>query len=178
MTTLSRVYGHFQETDRAVGIISAFIKENIPEVNLRRSRALAADIKNTRYGFFYVDGFYIENKGTPEEKKVHEQSVFIIGRLKDSGNLKFKLKQWLLEYNQESAVYKPDGKNEVFLLLPDGSQQPLGVFHPNRIGDYMSRLKGRGERTFVFEKIIFGKTWMQRLTERTLTGKVDPENIS
>lgn len=166
ITTLSRVYSHFQDMTRPVAIMSAYRDSYDPRANVQRGKALAADVKNAKFGYVFIDGSYIENQGTPQETKVDEVSILIIGYPNDSGNLKSNLlKQLMGKYEQESVIYRPQNTPEIFLLHNNGTQQALGKFYPNQIGDYMSRLRGRGERAFIIEGAHHGKTWMARLAE-------------
>ncbi|MGI0076960.1 MAG: hypothetical protein ACREAU_06105, partial [Nitrosopumilaceae archaeon] len=134
--------------------------------NISRANALSADIKNARYGYIFVNGYYVIEKGTPNERKVRERSIIIIGHQNDGGNLKRLLQQWMIQFEQESVIFKPEGKIEIFLLFSSGKVSNIGIFHPDRVADNMTQLKGRGERTFVFESFHVGKTWIERIAEK------------
>jgi hypothetical protein len=151
-TTLSRVWGHMNDPITAVGIISASRHTNTPEENGRATRQLAGRVQNAGYGFFYVDGKFVEDGNRP----VVETSIFIVGT-NDNGRLKSLLLHWCKEFDQEAAIYKPTDSTEAFMLYRDGTQQSLGTLHPDNVSQYMTTLRGRGERNFTFDS--FDGAW-------------------
>ena len=76
---LSRVWQHFTNPKVVVAILTAFRGEYSYDENVRRNTLLASDIKSRGYGFFYVDGHWIENSGTSQARTVNEDSIFVIG---------------------------------------------------------------------------------------------------
>jgi hypothetical protein len=161
--SLAKVWSHATDVQTPIAIITTFRNEYPLEQNITRNKELASQIKQAGYGYFFVDGSFIENKGTPNEKRVKEDSVFIVGS-KKSNNLKSLLKNWMLQYEQDAVLYKPIGTNKALSLNKDGSESVLGEFHPNRIGSYMTKLKNR-PGTFVFEAAFVAKNWLGRLAE-------------
>lgn len=157
--TLSRVWQHVE--NRPLGIVTAFRGEYDRKENVTRNRKLAADIRDGGFGFFVVQGSYIEKKGTPEERRVREDSFFVTTRPENEGNLLGALRKWCRDYEQESVLWKPLSSDVAFGVGQDGSMTSLGVFHPNRVSDYMSRLRG-SPGSFVFEQAGSPMNWLER----------------
>lgn len=62
------------------------------------------------------------------------------------------LRSLATKYDQDAAVYAgPETKGEVVLVFRDGTLQPIGQFHPNKIAQAYSELPGKKGKTFVFE---------------------------
>ncbi len=125
--------------------------------NNRRNDELKQKIRDAGYGYLRVKGNYTENKDTPEEKKVKEDSLLVIGdRGRDDGKLLSMVKKWGEEYDQDSILHKSHDSEEAFLhgtsklgTWPKyGEAKPMGKFHPNRISEFYSTLMGG--KPFVF----------------------------
>ena len=154
---LSRVLKHTKNKKIPLGIMSASRGENTSKVNKSLNKQLEADIKKIGLGFFKVEGSFIENEGTPEEVKVLEDSIFIIGNENDTGELKNFLIKTTKKFKQESAVFKPEGDVVMFLLEPSGNMFKLGPFRTNIVSDFMSRIKGTKSK-FTFESVKFPRS--------------------
>lgn len=154
-STLSRVWEMWKDDQRSFAMLTAFRGDLSQEENVRRNLALGADTRGLGYGYFWLDGFYIENKGTPEERHVEEDSLFVSAPKGHSANFKEDILKLLTKYNQEAALFKPEGgKGEVFLLKTDGSMFRIGKnLLPNQIAENYSRLRG-SEGTFVFANAL------------------------
>ena len=157
-SSLSRVYQHTQ--DRNIGLITAHRKEFTPEENKTRNSQLKNDIHKAGFGHVHVRGSYIENKGAPQEKKVDEHSFLVIGKKgNDSGNLKGFLQKHGEKYGQDSIFHKEHNETRGNLIGTPHSEKAfpayhehhdVGVFHPSKIGDYHSTM--RGKRSFTFDR--------------------------
>jgi hypothetical protein len=158
-STLSRVWEMWKNEDRSFAILTAFRGEYDLEENIRRNLALAADVRAKGYGYHWLDGYFIENKGTPEEKKVEEDSLFVSAPKGKSENLKKDVMALLAEYKQEMAVFKPEKSNgEVFLLSRSGEMISIGKsLLPNQIAENYSELRN-GKGTFVFAAALVRRT--------------------
>lgn len=155
--SLSRVHQHTQE--RNIGMISAQRGENTPEENNKRHKQLAGDLKRHGFGFIHVKGRFIENHGTPEAKAVDEKSYLVVGaKGHDGGALKKTLTKLGKKYNQDSVLHKahnqPDIKEHGLKSEgnpKDGESRSFGTFHPNKMGQYHTAMKGK--RSFQFESM-------------------------
>jgi hypothetical protein len=165
-TTLSRQWETFATDDRVSAIISASRHERTPRENVAATRALAAQVRRLGYGFVYASGHYIE-AGAVQSVPVEETVLIISGPSgSDRGRLKGYLRQWCREIPQEAAVYKPEGSTHVYLVSADDADRDLGVFHPQRVSDFMTKLRGRGARTFVFESAYYQMTFFEALAAK------------
>lgn len=149
-TTLSRVLHHIRDTLVPILIISAFRGEYSYEENIHRNKNLALDVKRKGYGYFFVDGYWTENKGFPDERKVKEESIFIVGD--NHKQLKQEASYWINKYKQEAALLSNEVGN-VITLYGDGSEEDAGEFSLKILGDMFTKLRGRGEREFTFESL-------------------------
>ena len=149
-SSLSRVWQHFDNPDRAVGILTAFRGEHTREENLARNKGLSAAIRNLGLGFFYVDGYWVENQGTPEETAVAEDSIFVVGNASDKDFAR-KLHELGNKYNQDAVLVKDaDGTR---LIFKDGSEQSLGNLSPGGLGQAYTKLRNnKSSNTFIFKE--------------------------
>lgn len=165
-----RLMGHTQ--NRNVGIISAFRGRYTKRENLARSAKMEGEIRGAGFGFYRLEGHYIEGYGSEKEKDVHERSIFVIGKEgEDSGNLKGLLMKLGAKYNQDSILFKPHNDKKAYLIgtqsknedgepvsFPGlGNSVSVGEFKPMKMGEFYSRMKGR---PFVFESYEQADTWM------------------
>ena len=113
--SIARLYQH--TIDRNIGIVTAFRGRYTKTENLARNAKLQSDIRGAGFGFYRLEGHYIEGFGSEASKDVKEQSFLVIGDLKeDSGRLKGMLKKWGAKWNQDSVLYKSNtGKNAVLM---------------------------------------------------------------
>ena len=173
-TSLGRLNQHANDLSYPIGIISAFRHEDSYEVNVQHSKELASTLQRSGYGFVYIDGDFIENAGTSTAKKVREQSIFVMGKKGENGQLKGLLKQLATKYIQDAFIYREVNEKEAVMVdRTNGfSEQKLGTFHPNRISAYMSSLRN-GKGTFVFEglTIEYLPTIMERIKEKLDAGE-------
>jgi hypothetical protein len=161
-SSLSRIWQH-SNSEISIGIITAFRNEHTKKQNIERNKELAAKIKNVGYGYFYIDGYWIENQGTDKEFHVSEKSIFIIGNEKDNGKLKWWLKKWIMEYNQDAAILKAENSDDLEVINNDGSMIKIGKFSPNKIAQAYSNLK-KG-RTFVLESFEYDSNWLGKFND-------------
>lgn len=165
--SFSRVLDHTK--NRAIGIISASrgdIKD--PAENNRRHEQLKADLRASGHGFVRIRGSYIEHKGEPNERKVSEKSLLVIGRKSgdDKGELLGRLKKLGQKYGQDSILHKAHNEPTAKLHGTNHAEFPgfgktadVGEWHPNRAGEYHSLLKGKPSKPFQFgEQVLFDPT--------------------
>lgn len=169
--SLVRLYQH--TVDRNIGIVTAFRgRYTLPE-NRTRNGKLISDIRAAGFGYYKMQGHYIEGHKTANEKDVHEESYFIIGEKgNDSGKLKGFLKKAGAKYNQDSILYKPFDKKDAVLIgtqatdedgnsvdFPGlGKEVSVGEFKPMKINQFYSKMRGK---TFVFESYGTQMGWME-----------------
>ena len=174
--SLSRLWKH--TTERNIGMLTAYRGRYPVSENKTRNAKLQADIRAAGFGFFRVEGHYIEGYGSAVEKDVKEQSFLVIGEMgNDNGKLKGFLKKWGAKYNQDSVFYKSfdnkgmligtqskdeDGNAVDFPGM--GKEYMVGDFHPMKMGQFYSKMKGK---PFVFESYqeadTFNTAWLRYL---------------
>jgi len=162
-SSLSRIWKHVKEHDS--GTITAFRsaldcnegKKLSKSENKKRNSLLKAQLLSRGYGVTAIDGVYIENYGTSDEKKVKEES-FIVVDLKDKKKLKKDLIELGQQYEQDSITFsKPSG--EYYLISTNncekghpgrgkvGVEVKLGKPFFGKDGEFHSKISGR---PFVF----------------------------
>jgi hypothetical protein len=147
-SSLSRVWQHFNNPETAVGILTAFRGDNTYEQNKARNATLTADLRSAGYGFFYVDGYWIENEGTPDERKVKEDSVFVVGKASDT-DFAPRLHKLGNQFNQDAVLVK-DSKG-TRLIFRDGSEQALGKVSAGGLSTLYTKLRNnKKSNTFTF----------------------------
>ena len=109
-TNLSRVFQHLNEPNRCMIAISS-LRDEINDTKERKflTKQLQFDIKAGGFGFSKVTGAFIENKDTPFEKEVYEDSFLVFfksSELEKAKNIlelyveniiKMRIYLWLME---------------------------------------------------------------------------------
>lgn len=171
---LSRVFQHYNDSDTAILIISAFRDEYGYKQNVNRNKELARRIKKAGFGYVYVDGHWID-KDTGIDSE--EDSIFVTSN--ESIKLKIYGIEWLHDYKQDAIIFKP--ANGTAFLIENakygGKEKNIGSFNvktiekvksdlykkrddPETYGAGYTRLRKHGVRKskvskhFVFEDII------------------------
>lgn len=148
-SSLSRVWHHFKNDDKQVAILTAFRGEYDRDENVARNRELAAKIRKLGYGFFFVDGYWIENRGTPEEQHVSEDSIFVIAPASKKDFTK-QIHELGNDYNQDAVLVKDS--SGVKLIYKNGSTETLGDIQPGKLSQAYTKLRSnKRSNTFVFE---------------------------
>lgn len=148
--SLSRVWKHF-DSDNTVVIFTAFRGDSKPSENIANNKNVAKELKKNNFGYFFVDGFWTENKGEEDEAKVSEDSIFAIAKEENSNKLIELAHKQANKYNQDAIFVKT--KDETYLLYKDGKKEKLsGELKPNKIGEFYTKLRNNKKaNTFVFE---------------------------
>lgn len=162
---LGRVLQHFK-SERTVVILTGFRGDKSEKENEQRNKAIAGKLRNAGFGYFYVDGYWIENKGTADELKVSEDSIFTMAEPNKSKDLIELTHKLANEYDQDAIFVK--SKEGVYLLYANGKKEILdSKFKANKIGDFYTQLRGKGKAsTFVFESERDGKGFFASLIEK------------
>jgi hypothetical protein len=169
--SLGRVWQHYK-SDRPIATLTAFRGEYTYEENVRRNKQLAAEVRELGYGFFFLDGAWIENEWTPQEKHVSEDSLFIIGDEKDDKRFRNEMIHLAKKYNQEGVLIKDSERVAVYDSSGNISFE-LSNLQPGMMGDVYSRLRTNKElpnkrlqpvsRSFKFESERDDLGWLGRL---------------
>lgn len=167
--SLGRVYQHVMKADvKSLGIITAFRGKNTGKENAALNKKLGAEIRSAGHGFFRLRGHWREcqdkkvaYKDCPEKDLIDvvELSYGVVGISKE---LIAKLGR---KYNQDSVVYLgPDTGGKAILIFKTGTEEKIGSFHPQKIAQAYSRVKGK---TFIFEWVV--QSFSDALIEQVLT---------
>lgn len=153
-SSLARVYSHF-ESDKPVALITAFRGENTYAENVSRNKELAASVRKAGFGFVYVDGAWIENKGEPNEVEVSEVSLLIVGDSGSDSKLYDLCVTASQKYNQDGFILKSGGKDSSTSIY-DKTGKVVDTFNKlsfDKLADYFTKLRGgsHGGRSFTFE---------------------------
>ena len=171
--SLSRVWQHIDNSNRPVAILTAFRGERDLEDNIAYNRALAGAVRNMGYGYFYLVGYYVENKDKPNETRLREDAVFVVGsKDKDDQyleNFRVRICNLGKKYNQESVlIVDQNGVGNFYdtngnLVPPTETWKTQNLkLSPGKLGKAYSHLRGRPDRTFVFEKEQDGNSFFSR----------------
>ncbi len=163
---LSRILTHINK--RNIGFISAFRGGSVVPIaqNRARNRELQSDIRQAGFGLLRIQGAWIENENTPQERPVKEESFMVIGSDgDDSGNLRGFLKKAGAKYQQDAVIFKSWNSTNASLIFMSNPSTltPIGTFsmNPQNIGTMYSKFKGHN---FVFhsisEQIEFDKKYL------------------
>jgi hypothetical protein len=174
---LSRVWQHVK-SNRPFAIITAFRRGYDFQTNNKRNRVLAAKIGNAGYGYFFMEGHWIESEETSgAEEKVKEDSVFVVGRESDFDkegekrmkNLMVNLAQ---KFNQDGFIMKMSDPKGIHIFDKNGNIfKTMSTLNPSSLSqsyqllskgaetggkegiEGFTKLRNRGERSFYFESI-------------------------
>lgn len=130
------------------------------EKNAARNAVLASDIRDAKFGYTPLYGYWAYDEADPEtgvtSKKKAREDTFLVSapeRL-PNGELRSIVLGWLRRFNQEAAVVKYADTDIAYLLVANGEENPLGKWSINRLATIYSQMRGGGDRpsrTFVFE---------------------------
>ncbi len=156
---LSRVYNIFNNPEFAVGIISAFRGDagRTLEMNVRDNRALATDLRNAGFGYSWIDGAWIENRGTEQERHASEVSILVTSDEKRQDKLFNMLVNGAKQYNQDAFIFQQADEDAPVKLFDKNGKELMSFnnIRMDQIADNYSRLRSGGHagRSFVFEEV-------------------------
>jgi len=153
--SLGRVLQHIQgkKSVKNWGMLTAYRYINTPNQNKKLNKQLEAEIRAKGYGFFKVEGHWVEcqdgnlsyNDCPPNLlKDAIEESLFVPNiSAKDIHKLGKK-------YGQDAVIFGGEQtKGNATLIFKDGKVENIGKFSPDKIQQAYSKLKGG--KTFVFQ---------------------------
>lgn len=158
-SSLSRVWKHAQN---GFAILTAFRGEFEEKENLKRNQKLQKEIRNRGYGYFKLDGHWVENMDddSKENYDAAEESFFIPIGDKTTEEFEKDIMDFIHYFKdmpQDAAVIKTPEQDGVHILMKNGETflaGSKGKFKADSIAQAYSKMKhGSGNRTFVFEKV-------------------------
>jgi hypothetical protein len=148
------------QTGKVMVLITAFVQGLPTEKNAARNAILASDIRDAKFGYTPLYGYWAYDEADPEtgatSKQKAREDTFLVSapeRL-PNGELRSIVLGWLRRFNQEAAVVKYADADIAYLLVANGEEKPLGKWSINKLASIYSQMRGGGDRpsrTFVFE---------------------------
>ena len=156
-SSLSRVYRHILKYDS--GVITAFRNSRncgegeiyTKNENLQRNKILTAKLMRKGYSLTRVNGEYIENYGSNNEKIVGETSYIVID-INDIGNLRKDLVKLGKMFEQDSILFIEKGGKNGYLIGTNKCEDGYPGYnvvkelkHPlfGKSGEFQTRVNGR-----------------------------------
>lgn len=137
--SLGRVYQHIKSGE-SFAILTSWRQDLTPAENKANFKALQSALRGANLGFSKLLGHWKEEG---QEEASAEPSLFVKGITKRLAN---KLGN---RYNQDAILYAgPDTDGKVVLVFKNGSEITIGKFHPGKIAQAYSSVRGK---TFTFE---------------------------
>lgn len=112
-SSLSRLWRKYKEFDS--GTISACRGEYNKAENAKRTAQLKTFLVAKGFSVTAIDGVFIENMGTPKEKKVKEKSFIVFDR-NDTGKLKETLLKLGEKFDQDSITFSDVSEGNYYLI--------------------------------------------------------------
>ena len=139
---LGRFYDLMKNDERPFAIITAHRTEKDIKKGNEENEVIAKETRAAGFGYKWVDGAYVENRGTPEEVTSKKVSLFIVGDL--TKKLWKLCLNWAKEYGQDGFVYKGPGVGvQPKSYKSDGSVDlPFTKLHMDRISIYHTKVRG------------------------------------
>jgi hypothetical protein len=149
---LSRVLTKINKDNNAICVISAFRNET-QEKNIQRNTELAKFVRSENFGFVYVDGGWIENAGTEQEKEVTEVSLFIETTEQNEERLFSFAVNMAKKFNQDAFVFKSPKHPFGLYNKEGGLDVTFDKVKFNDFKEYFSKIKfgSHSNRKYVFE---------------------------
>lgn len=162
---LSRVWKLAQKDGGSFGIITAFRDEFTHKENVARNKELISKVRKAGFGYWVLNGSWIETDEDGKRKEVSEDSLFIAAPSTMTNGSKL-LRSFIVtnakKYDQDSAIFKEDNTDVVKLFQYKtwkGDKRvvsekiiSLGKFNVGSIQSAYSKIRGSG-RKFVFEGV-------------------------
>lgn len=127
---LSRIWKHIQ--DGNVGTMSAFRGEYTRKQNLQRHAKLLIDLRNLKYDYIQIIGYYPEAGKTEPSQEV---SVFVFENDLNQKGLKKTLMRLGAKFGQDTITYKDKGSHS-FELIATTAHESDGINY--RPGDIVA----------------------------------------
>jgi hypothetical protein len=125
--SLSRVFEHYQR--KQFCIVSGYLSDSKPEVNLDRTKALKQAIRSRGYGFVEMEGHWVQTRGSNKGEDVVERSLFIPNCSYEDATYFGSGQYYTPEPRAQEAVVFAD-QNKLMLLgsTPGGKWAPMQEF--------------------------------------------------
>ena len=154
--SLGRVFHHVQAAGHKSFMIGTYYKSNeSPERNEAHRAAFMSYLKSQKLGFIPMVGHGQERDEKTGKIHVSSEPSFMI-----PGAGLHHAKHIMAMHNQTGVIYSgPETQGHVHLHLDDGGHLDLGKFHPGRVAQFYSKVKGK---PFTFEEDFTGG-WVENM---------------
>jgi len=144
-SSLNRIHQHIQKKKiNSWAIMTSYRSENSPTENKKDFNELKQRLRSMDLGFIEIEGIGQEESEDGGIKQVKEPSLFIPKITKKKAQ---KLSD---RYDQWGYIYSgPETDDKIALISVEGTEY-LGDFHPNKISQFFSKIKGK---PFTFETV-------------------------
>ena len=148
------------QTGKVMVLITAFVQGLPYEKNAARNAVLASDIRDAKFGYTPLYGYWAYDAADPETgvtaKKKAREDTFLVSAPERISNRELRsiVLGWIRKFNQEAAVIKYADSDIAYLLVANGEESPLGRWAINRLASIYSQMRGGAgtpSRMFVFE---------------------------
>lgn len=144
-SSLGRIYQHIQRKNvDSWAIMTSYRGENSPSENKKNFKELKNKIRSMDMGFIEIEGVGQEEDNEGNIIQAKEPSLFIPGINKKQAQ---KLSD---TYDQWGYIYSGTEVNGKIALISSQGTEYLGSFHPNKIAQFFSKIKGK---PFTFEEV-------------------------
>lgn len=162
---LSRVWQLAQKGAVPFGIMTGFRDEFTRAENLGRNKKIIDLARKAGFGYWVLDGSWVETSNTGKRKRVSEDSLFIAAPKTMKGSSK-KIRKFIVnnvrDYDQDSGIFKESDSDTVKLfqhkIWKNGERIiqekiiDIGQFNVAKIQTAYSKIRGSGSK-FVFEGV-------------------------
>jgi hypothetical protein len=171
------------QTGKVMVLITGFIQGLAHEKNAARNAVLASDIRDAKFGYTPLYGYWVYDEADPEtgvtSKKKAREDTFLVSAPEriPTGELRSIVLGWIQKFHQEAAVVKYADSDIANLLVANGEETPLGKWSINRLASIYSQMRGGGDRpsrTFVFEAAD-DHSWSARLAMNAMDIRNKPD---
>ena len=159
------------QTGKVMVLITAFVQGLSHEKNAARNAVLASDIRDAKFGYTPLYGYWAYVAPDPESgvtsKMKAREDTFLVSAPERIPNAELRsiVLGWNRKFHQEAAVVKYADSDIANLLVANGEEKPLGKWAINRLASIYSQMRGgegRPSRMFVFEAAD-DHSWSARL---------------
>lgn len=165
------------------GTISSYRGNRNKKENIKNNKEILAVLKVKGFSITRIEGSFIENIGTEKEKKVKEQSFFVVNRKvkgNDGGELekvlralgeKYDQDSILIVYNGEASLIGTSKRDDAYPSYGRKERVGSGKFG-KASGQFFSRVKGR---QFAFEEVIEPDHIMGKWAQNVIANRIIEE---
>lgn len=145
LASLGRLYQHIMSSgDRSFALFSPWQSNILVSSNKKNLEKFKSLLRSKALDFLPLDGKWENDLG-----EVLSEPSFFIPRISKSFALEI-----MDNFNQDAIIYSgPETNGNVFLLHSDGTSEDIGKFHPLKIGEIYSEIKGK---PFTFAGVALG----------------------